>query len=120
MFAVGSLLAQVRIPNTTPTVIFTATLATEITRIHMTNTSGNSVTVRVFHNDENGTFTEAQALYWERSIDSNNFFAITSPAAGSGIILTGGGSFAIRASVADAITVSVYGVTETLAERPRS
>lgn len=120
MFALGSLLAQHLFTGVNAFTAFTASLNTEITRIVVVNTGNSNITMRLFHNDTGTTYSNAYALYWDITIQGSETLVIEAPAAGSGIHVQRGGSIGIQFSDPNVANTSIYGVTETLAERPRA
>ncbi len=116
MFAKGSQLAQVR-PSATASTVYTATLRTEVTRIMVCNTTANNVGYDIYHDDDGTTYAQATALYYSQSISGNTTHAITFDGAGGGIFLARGGALGVKPSVDLAVTFSIYGITEELAQR---
>jgi hypothetical protein len=117
--ALGSLLAQVRPADTANLNAFTATLDTEVMLITVANTSGGAASCRIFHDDDAAIFDESTALFWDFPVAVDAPVIFQARAEGSGIQLVIGASMAVRSSVANALTFSIYGATETLAERIR-
>lgn len=119
MFALGSRLAQIRPADTNIATAFTAELNTEVTLITVTASSGAASTFRIYHVDPGGTASVTNALFWNVAVAVDETFIFQAQTAGSGIQVQRGGSIAVRAGTASTITFNIYGVTETLAERPR-
>lgn len=121
--AQGELLAQVRPSGTTPTLAFTASnLRTEITLILCTidPTSGPAeLDVALYQDDSGGgTYDQTTIILAEtrlQLLQSNILHQARHP--GSGITLKPGGQLAVQTSDANDATFSIYGITETLAER---
>ena len=116
MFAKGSQLSQIR-PSASAATAYTATLRTEVTRIMVCNTTANSVGFDVYHDDDGTTYAQGTALYYSQSVSGNATFAITFDGAGGGIFMQRGASLGVKPSVDLALTFSVYGITEELAQR---
>ncbi len=116
-------MAQVRPGVTTPVLAYTADeLRTEITLILcvIDPVSGPAQSdVAIYHDDSGGsTFDQTTIILSEtrlQLLQTNDLFQGQHP--GSGIILNAGGELAVQCSDADDVTFSIYGVTETRAER---
>jgi len=118
--AQGQLLAQVQPAVTTPVVLFQAgELRTEVTLVFTCNHDAGNVTIEFFHDDAGTTFDHAHKLSQVQLApnDPDKFFQSQHP--GSGIMISPGGALGIKVSAINAVTVTVYGITETLAERVR-
>lgn len=124
--AQGELLAQVRPGVTTPVLAYTADeLRTEITLILcvldplVVLTTAGQTDVALYHDDSGGsTFDQSTIILSEtrlQLLQTNDLFQGQHP--GSGIILNAGGQLAVQCADADDVTFSIYGVTETRAER---
>lgn len=115
--AAGALLAQVRPGVTTPVVLFTAVLATEITRLVAVNVGAAAVTWSLYHDDAGGsTFDPTTALLDAESVARPGRSELVAPAVGSGIHMRPGAQLAVAISSANDLTVSVYGITGAIAE----
>lgn len=109
----GQLLRQV-VGNTTAEAVYTASLDTEITRIVVANTSAAAVTFRLFIDRSGGSvFGAANAIAWDINVpNADRFIDVSEP--GSGYIVETGGVLAFQASVASALTLSVFGFTDNV------
>lgn len=109
----GQLLAQ-GVGGLTATVVYTAPIDTEITRIVVANTTGAMATFRLFL-DRSGSasFTAANALAWDFNVGANDRFVDVSDP-GSGYVVETGGRIAFRASAASTLTFSMFGFTDNI------
>ena len=119
----GELLAQVR-PSVTTAVqlLKAAELAIEVTLIMVAvpSTGPATVTVRLYHDDSGGdSWTDAN-LIRSRDVTQNFDELFQAQHPGSGIHIKRDGSLGIAISEADDAIISVYGITETLADRVNS
>jgi hypothetical protein len=122
----GELLAQVRPGVTTPLLAFAAqALRIEITLILcvidptvVLSTVGQT-NIALYHDDTGGsTFDQSTIIMSEtrlQLLQENILFQAQHP--GSGILLRSGGQIAVQTADADDVTFSIYGITETRAER---
>jgi hypothetical protein len=127
--AMGELLAQIRPGVTTPVVAFTGSeLRTEITLILATidptvvlGTVGQT-DIAMYQDDSGGsTFDQTTIIFSEtrlQLLQENIVFQSRHP--GSGIFVSPGGELAVEIADANDVTFSIYGITETLAERVRA
>lgn len=113
MFSQGSQLAQIR-PSASASTAFTSTLRTEITRIMVCNTSNAVATFDIYHDDDGTTYDQTTALFYGATIESNATVEILSETLGAGVILARGASIGVNTSVDQALTFSLYGVTEEI------
>lgn len=121
--AQGELLAQVRPGVTTPVSAYVADqLRTEITLILcvIDPVSGPAQSdVAIYHDTSTvQTFDQTTIILSEtrlQLLQTNDLFQAQHP--GSGIILRPGDELAVQCGDADDVTFSIYGVTETRAER---
>lgn len=121
--AQGELLAQVRPNVTTPVLAYTADqLRTEITLILcvIDPIAGPAESdVALYHDDSGGSVFDQTTIILSETrlqlLQTNDLFQGQHP--GSGIILNAGGQLAVQCADADDVTFSIYGVTETRAER---
>lgn len=115
-FASGGLLAHVAIEDTDPVVLYTAQVDTEISQIVVSSkrATGHPVAtpVSIYHAEgDTPEATDDNVLY--KNIFVRHAWTLTSPAAGSGIMLEKGQSLM---AVADTqISIAVYGVTANIA-----
>jgi len=75
-----------------------------ITTIHISNTSGAAATFRLFHDDDGTTYDESTSLAWDSPIAVDEFIQITGHYS-----VDESGNFAYQSSVANAITITLYG-----------
>ena len=108
----GAQLAQVRPGVTTTTTLFSATLRTEVTCIFVANTSTASCSMSLYHDDDGTTYSEATALYNAKTVPVNDTIKIEANVPGSGLTIRAGGSLGCKSSVTNALTFTVYGITE--------
>lgn len=124
--AQGELLAQVRPGVTTPFLAFTGSnLRTEITLITcvldplVVLTTPGQTDVAVYHDDETPfVFDQTTIILSEtrlQLLQDNILFQAQHP--GSGIMLRADAQIAVQTADADDVTFSIYGITETLADR---
>lgn len=107
----ASLLAQTRPSSTSATSAFSSILATTITRIHITNTTGSAAAASVYHDDDGTTFDQTTALLYSKSIAANTSETIEAASLDSGITVAAGGAIGVRSQTPSALTFSLYGVT---------
>lgn len=121
--AQGELLAQVRPSVTTPVVLFTAgELRAEITLIAITIIEGGGAnrSIQLYHDDDGTTFNDDTIIAnVQRSPNDPLAEAFQAQHPGSGIHIRPGGSLGVQVDTANEVNISVYGITETLAERVR-
>ena len=114
-FAAGEQLAQVRPANTDVAVAYTAEITTEITLVVVCNTTTNPADFSVFHDDAgNNQFAKNTALYYTERVPAGSTKFIQSSTLGAGITVKRGGQIGVQSSVANALTFTLYGVTESL------
>lgn len=118
--AQGEQLAQLRPSVTTPVTLFTASeLRVEVTLLVICNHTGGAVAVNVYHDDDGTTYDSTTMLVDRSVLQDDPEFAFQAQHPGSGIHIKPGGSIGVRTATADDVTFTLYGVTETLAERIR-
>lgn len=120
--AQGELLAQLVPSVTTPVTLYTTSeLRTEVTLliavIHP-GTGGN-IDIDLFHDDDGTTYTNNELLFTIQKADNSDGLVFQAQHPGSGILIKPDGSLGVQVSTANVVTFSVYGITETLAERVR-
>lgn len=120
--AQGELLAQLRPGVTTPVTLFSALeLRAEVTLLIaciVPSAVSADLNVTVYHDDDGTTYTDDTAIMHEtrlKLLQDGRLIQAQHP--GSGIIIKPGGSLAVQTSVADEVNFSLYGITETLADR---
>ena len=122
--AQGELLAQIRPGVTTPVVLYqNLQLRAEITLIKV-SPDETPVQVTLYHDDDGATFDTSTELckvnYTSvptQADPARPFFQAQHP--GSGIQIKPDGALGVAVSAANQATISVYGITETLADRIR-
>ena len=116
LYAVGEQLYQGQ-PSASAMTIYTATLRTEITRIRVVNTMGNDEWFRLFHPADGGsTFDASTTIQWDTTVGSSGFVDYEINTQGSGFFLKRGDNLGFYSSSDAALTVTVYGITETLVQ----
>lgn len=124
--AQGELLAQIRPADLLANLAYsTPDLRTEITLILCVLDPTQVLTVPgqtdivVYHDDSGGsTFDQSTIIKSEtrlQLLQENILFQAQHP--GSGILIKAGGQLAVQTADADDVTFSIYGITETRAER---
>ena len=123
--AQGEILGQLRPADTVANLIYTTPeLRTEITLILATLVPGAAATVDVsiWHDDSGSSTFDNDTIIWyeTRTLLTQDpccmvLFQAQHP--GSGIMMKAGAQLAVGASVADDVNFTVYGITETLADR---
>lgn len=113
--AQGSRLASVRPTNTADTLLFTATLDTEVTLAFITNVTAGALAFRLHHVVEGGSVSLDNALYYDHAIAANDTFKEFVASANAGIQLKTGDALWVRSSSANGIAFNVYGVTASIA-----
>ena len=108
----GSQLGQLRPANTTAASLYSpASGETQVTALHISNTSAAAATFRVFHDDDGTTYDETTALYWDVTVAAGDAVTITWD---KGLYMNDAtGNLAVRTSVADALTFTLYGLEKT-------
>ncbi len=119
MNALGSRVALVRPSVTSIVTAFTATLNTEITRIHVCNVGAAARTFNLFHIESGGSFGVANALIYQKTVNQNDFFTLEAECGSSGIMLIPGDSLGVQSSAADDLVYHFYGVTSSVAPNYR-
>ena len=106
--------------DTSNAILVTAEVITEVTRIVVCNTTGNTPSFRLFHRRGAEVADQTTALYYDHALAANETFEIKAEAMGSGIFLDPQDELIVRSSAANEITFTAYGVTEQVAERTRT
>lgn len=97
----------VQVPANGPTI--------EITRVFVTNTTGVAVTFRLVHAlSAPYAIVPGSALYWDTALGGNATLQLGGSDESFGVHLNSGDALVFQAS-AVGVTVSVYGVTATVA-----
>ena len=115
--AAAELVAQTRPSGTAAVNALTAgELALELTLIVVCNTSASPADFSIFHDDAGGsTYDQTTALYYAQQLAANTSLRIPAEMFGAGVTLKTGGQIGVQSSVANALTFSMYGVTEAVA-----
>ncbi len=109
-------LARLRPANTTATLILQAQAPLEVSSLFICNTSGSSAAFRMFHAfDGDTTYDETTALYWDRLVAADDTLVFRPESVGAGIAMQANDILAIRTSVANALTFTLYGVPAAIA-----
>lgn len=115
-FASGEQLAQTRPSNTTAASAYTASLVTEITCIVVCNTTGSAAAFSIYHDDDGSTFDQTTALHYAQAIAANDTVYITLDAPGAGLFIKPDGQLGVQTDTNSALTFTVYGITEDIAQ----
>lgn len=116
----GIQLAQVRPSGTTAVTLFQSDeLITELTLLIAQVREGEAGTpdIVIYHDDDGTTYDDNSVIYVAQPTRYNSPIPFQAQHPGSGILLAPGGSIGVKTSIANAVNFSLYGVTETLAER---
>lgn len=98
-------LAQKRENSTNAVSVLQASTGTTVVKTIIIANTGNAATYRLFHDDDGTTYDESTALFWDVGIAKNStiqidtFVAMDDPT----------GNFAYRSSIANALTITIYG-----------
>ncbi len=111
MATTGKQLGQLRPSDTTAASIYNsaASTATRITWLVICNTTAAAVTYRMFHDTDGTTYDETTALLFNSPLKANETLFIDMAAWED----TATGNFAVRTSVGNAITFTLYGMEQT-------
>jgi len=106
-----SQLGQARENSTNAVSVYSPAASTTaiIKTIILANTSGADATFRLFCDDDGTTYTEVTALAWDVDILADEMIEIQTFIA----MNDAGGNFAYRSSVANAITITLFGAEIT-------
>lgn len=121
--AQGQLLAQVRPSGTSAVQLFVAGgLRVEITLLVAVIVSGTAgqTEIEVYHDDDGTTYDNDTLIASIQKADNADGLVFQAQHPGSGILISRSGSIGVKVSQANAVNFSIYGITETLAERVRS
>jgi hypothetical protein len=121
--AQGQLLAQLIPGGTSAVNLYTAgNLRTEITLLIAVIHSGTAgqIEIEFYHDDDGTTYDNTTLIGSIQKADNAEGLSFQAQHPGSGILIARGGSLGVKISTASVVTISVYGITETLAERVRS
>lgn len=114
MHASGQQLAQTRPNPTSAQSAYTAVLHTEITKIIICNTTGSAANASLFHDDDGSTFDQTTALIYAKSVPANDFIVVELAGPGGGLQVAPDGEIGIQTGTADALTFTIYGITEQI------
>lgn len=119
--AQGELLAQGRPNVTTPVTVFQAgELRVEITlAIAAVIEGGSSTKVVIYHDDNGTTYNDDTVVIVDTKVESEQSTIFQAQHPGSGVHVKPGGSIGVKVENAGQVNFSIYGITETLAERVR-
>lgn len=117
--AQGSRIASVLPGTTADTLLFTATMDTEVTRMYVANVSGGAALMDLYHVADGDTLSVGEALYFNKSIAVGDTFVLFSDAPNSGIQLKAGDTLWGASSVASALAFNIYGATASIAPGER-
>lgn len=103
-------LAQVRENSTNAVSVYSPSSGTTvIVKVVICNTSGAAATARLFHDGDGTTYDESTALAWDVPIDPTLPLILDGPFNMNNT----SGNFAYRSSVANALTITLYGAEIT-------
>ena len=120
--AQGELLAQIQPGVTTPVTLVSAVeLRLEVTLIlaPVIPGGGDTTAITLYHDDTGTTYNNGTLIGNVTNAEAADDVLFQAQHPGSGIHIKPGGSLGVATSVASNVTISVYGITETLAERVR-
>ncbi len=119
--AQGELLAQVRPSVTTAITLYQAVdLRAEITLlIGVVIEGGSSTKITLYHDDNGTTYNDDTVIATDTKIEEETAVLFQAQHPGSGIHIKPGGSLGVKVSNANQVNFSLYGVTETIAQRVR-
>lgn len=125
MNAEGSQLAQVQ-PSGTAAVLGYSNpavasggrgLNAEVTLIVVCNTTASPVNFSIFHDKDGTTYDQSTALYYAKALAANDTLLIPFHAPNAGLAVRSGGNIGVQSSVANALTFTLYGVTQQVPTR---
>ena len=101
------ILAQSRPSDTTAVSAYSpsASAITEITKILVCNTTGNTPTFRIFLDNDGTTYDQTTALYYDTAMSANG----TTTIEGSLWMNNSSGNLAVRTSAGSEITFTIFG-----------
>ena len=104
-------LGQARENSTNAVSVYSPASGTEtiIKTIMIANTSGASATFRLFMDDDGTTYDESTALAWDVNLGAGEVTQFE----GSYNMNNSSGNFAYRSSVANALTITLFGMEIT-------
>jgi len=112
-------LAQVRPPTAgTAVAAFTCGDApAEVTLVVCCNTTGSAAKARLYHDDSASGFSQANALWYDKTVPANDVIVLPIAVVGGGLAIKKGGIIGVGSDTNNALTFSIYGVSATLAQR---
>lgn len=111
MQASGARLAAARPLTGSDTLLFQASIDTEITHLLLCNITAGAVTFRVHHVASGGSVTQENALFYDKSLAANDTFRMIAEAENAGIKLAPGDALWVRSPTGGSITYTAYGIT---------
>ncbi len=108
---IGAILAQSRPSDTTAVSAYSPAsgVRTEITRVLVCNTTGNTPTFRIFLDNDGTTYNQTTALFYDKSMSAND----TTELEGSWDMDKSSGNLAVRTSAGNELTFSIFGIEHT-------
>ncbi len=91
-------------------------MGTEVTRVVVCNVSGGAATYRLHHDANGAVYDATNAVRWDVSVPVGEFSDFVAESEGAGLQMEAGDSIGGQISAANALTISIYGVTERVAE----
>ena len=82
--------------------------------------ASGQIEIDVFHDDDGTTYNNDTLIASIDKADNDDGLVFQAQHPGSGILVSRNGSIGVRVSSANDVNFSIYGITETLAERVRS
>ena len=106
----AAILAQSRPSDTNAVSAYAppASTITQITKILVCNTTGNTPTFRIFLDNDGTTYDETTALYFDTAMSANGTTTI------EGNWWMNGGNLAVRTSAANELTFTVFGAEHNI------
>jgi len=102
-------LAQVRENSTNAVSVYSPGAGETVQAfIKITNTTSSTVEGRVFHDNDGTTYDETTAIVWDIDIEPGQILEIDKI-----FMDNGDGNLAYRSSVANALTITVYGINKS-------
>lgn len=104
-------LAQKRENSSNAVSVYSPAADTEtiIKTIVLTNTTTSDVTFRLFMDDDGTTYDESTTLAWDMPLDANSVVQFD----GDYLMNNSAGNFAYRSFLANAITITLFGLEKT-------
>ena len=99
---------------TTVASVYTAPILTEVTLIVICNTTGSAAAFDLHHADDGGAAATSNAIYYGKSVGANDSLFIKAENANAGLMLKKDAVLHFRSGTADALTISVYGITKSI------